>query len=718
MTFKDLNLRKIHKVELLKRLFDNKIETPTAKEKREIHKIIESSINNGSYLQTLNSLIVSIYFDNENTFNEIRRKGMFRYSKFVGKKCIVENIINDLLDTNKVYNLIDPENLDYLNSILNLSNLHKSYNDIHKYIFIEFDNFHKNFEGKSLIKSLLSYVDYMFLIDYYPKTVTNLMQISSRNKEDVCSAVSYLIYLLSTKSTFTVTDTIYISEEFIKSKEIENIIISACFISDFKEFEILIDHFNYRCIKVDANLKIIPPYEDFEKSIRIGFIREQLQYYNDLSKAEEDHAGHNLVSFEILVEEIYKLENFSLFKYTETYNYPRYVIEIPEPLYDIIIDKLFKNDLLFKEEILYLSKIFKEQLLTPENLKTIKIQGNLSLFEFIKIRRIFSFLFLMFRNQIFKEENKDFEVVLRSLIPVYPEDLLYRFIEKLTTTENVNSFLDLTYWEPGIDILFDLQYYPIIYIEKYYMIPLTILANSNAIRNLYASQYKENNLKILLDGSKDALIDKLSDAFHAAGIENYKQTSVPKTDIDLFAILDDTLFLFECKQSLHPVSIFDLRTTFDYIKKAEKQLDYLNSEFHSGRLTKILAKKFKIDFTIIKHVSSIIILSNRLFNGNAFKYPIRYISEIENYVTEGTLRTKEGVFSMWEGDNLTLSDLKEYLSLNSKHVKLFLDSVSVRTLTYNLTDPPILFDAYYLSAENAEPKLHDFTLQLKRKEDY
>ena len=46
MTFKVLNLRKIHKVELLKRLFDNKIETPTAKEKREIHKIIESSIIN------------------------------------------------------------------------------------------------------------------------------------------------------------------------------------------------------------------------------------------------------------------------------------------------------------------------------------------------------------------------------------------------------------------------------------------------------------------------------------------------------------------------------------------------------------------------------------------------------------------------------------------------------------------------------------------------
>jgi len=715
MTFKDLNLRKIQKVDLLKRLFENKIDTPTAKEKREIQKIIDSSMNSGSYFQTLNSLLLGIFFDKENTFREIRKKGLFRYSKYISKKCIVENIIQDLLDANKVYSLFDPENIDYLDSILNLSNLHKSYNDIHKYILIEFDNFHKNFKGKSIIKSLLAFVDYLFLMNHYPKTVTNLMQISSRSKEDVCSAVSYLIYLLSTKSTLTITDTLYISEEFIKSKEIENIIISACFISDFKEFEILIDHFNYRCIKVDSNLKIVPPYEDFEKSIRIGFIREQLQYYNDLVKAETDHAEHNLVSFETLVEEIYKLEHFSLFKYTETYNYPRYVIEIPEPLYDIIIDKLFKPDLLFKEEILYLSKIFKEQLLTPENLKEIKIQGNLTLFDFIKIRRVFSFLFLMFSNQIFKDDKKDFETVLRSLIPVYPEDLLYKFIEKLTTTENVDSFLDLTYWEPGIDILFDLQYHPIIFLEKHYIIPLTILANSNAIRNLYASQYKINNLKIFLDGSKDALVDKLSFAFQAAGIENYKQTSIPKTDIDLFAILDDTLFLFECKQSLHPVSIFDLRTTYDYIKKAEKQLDYLNREYHSGRLTKILTKKFNIDLSNIKHVISSIILSNRLFNGNAFKYPIRYISEIENYVNEGTMRTKEGIFNMWEGEKLTLSDLKEYFSPTSKHVKLLFDSVSVRTLTYSLTDPPILFDAYYLSAENAEPRLHDFTSKLKTK---
>jgi hypothetical protein len=592
MTYKDLNLRKIRKVDLLERLFENKIDTPTAKEKREIQKIIDSSINNGIYLQTLNSLLIGIYFDKENTFREIRKKGIFRYSKYISKKCIVESIILDLIDSDKVYSLFDQENIDYLNSILNLSNLHKSYNDIHKYILNEFDNFHKKFKGKSIIKSLLSFVDCLFLMNHYPKTVTNLMQISSRSKEDVCSAISYLIYLLSTKSTLTIKDTLYISEEFIQSKEIENVIISACFISDFKEFEILIDHFNYRCIKGDGNLKIVPPYEDFEKSIRIGFIREQLQYYNDLAKAETDHAEHNLVSFDSLVEEIYKLEHFSLFKFTETYNYPRYVIEIPEPLYDIIIDKLFKNDLLFKEEILYLSKIFKEQLLTPENLKEIKIQGNLTLFDFIKIRRVFSFLFLMFYNQILKDDKKDFETILRSLIPVYPEDLLYKFIEKLTTTENFDSFLDLTYWEPGIDILFDLQYHPIIYIEKHYIIPLTILANSNAIRNLYASQYKINNLKILLDGSKDALVDKLSDAFHAASIKNYKQTSIPKTDIDLFAILGDTLFLFECKQSLHPVSIFDLRTTYDYIKKAEKQLDYLESEYHSGRLTKILAKKF------------------------------------------------------------------------------------------------------------------------------
>jgi hypothetical protein len=116
MTFKDLNLRKIQKVDLLKILFENKIDTPIAKEKREIQKIIDSSINSGSYLQTLNSLLLGIFFDKENTFIEIRKKWLLRYSKYISKKCIVENIIKDLLDANKAYSLIDQENIDYLDS--------------------------------------------------------------------------------------------------------------------------------------------------------------------------------------------------------------------------------------------------------------------------------------------------------------------------------------------------------------------------------------------------------------------------------------------------------------------------------------------------------------------------------------------------------------------------------------------------------------------------
>jgi len=716
MNYKTLNLRKVKKEDLIKSLIEKDFEVPTGKDKKDIQNIIIASIERGTYLIARNALILGLYFDLEETFNKIRKGGIFRYSKYTSKRCMVENLVTDILELNEKLGFVDEDCIKYLNSIKNLSNLHNSYTKIHEFIQDEINFFKNKYKGKSLIKTLLSYIDFLFLSNHYPASVTDLTEISSRNKEDICSAVSYLIYLISNKYSLNITDTRLIAEEYIKSGEIGRIIIAACFISDFKEFEILIDHFNYECIVCEDKLKIIPPFENFEKSIRIGYIREHLQYFNDFIKAEKTEEDNRVVSLEGLVDELNKMEEFKFFKYTESHNYPRYIVEIPEPIYDIIIEKLFKPDLLFKEEVLYLAKVFKEQLLNPDSLRQIKIRENFTLLDFIKIRRVFSLLYLLFTKQIFKNENIDHEVLLRSLIPVYQEEIFYNFIEKLTSTENINDFLDIVCWEPGLDILFDLQYHPIIFIAHHFIMPLTILVNSNSIRNLFASEYKQNNKNLFLDGSIDALVEKLSKSFDEAGIQNFSQTSIPNSDIDLLAIFEDTLFLFECKQSLHPVSTFDLRTTFDYINKAEKQLDYLNQEYLNGNLTDLLEKKYKIDLKGIKNIVSCVVLSNRLFNGNAFKYPIRYISEIENFLTNGRMRTNEGEFWLWKTDKLLLSDLIEYFSLNSKLVKLLFDSVSVRTLTYKLSNPPILFDSYFLSSEKAIPLLNDFTSKLRKVE--
>lgn len=711
MKLKDINLRKIDKAKLIDCLLTKEIESPTRKELKEIQKLMADSIDKGIYMIARNALTIGIFFDFKTTFENIHRKGLFRFSKYVLRKCIVKDLAVETLEIFKSLGIENETERNYLESIINFSIIHESYNELQKYIKEEINKFERNYKGKSLIKTLLSYTDFLFLSNHYPSSITDLTEISSRTKEDLCSAASYIIFTYSEVVRIEKIDTVYVAEDFIKSGEIGGMLIAACFISDFKEFEIMIDHFQYNCSLSGENLKIEPPFENFEKSIRLGYIRTKLQSYNDRLDAEE------AVSMEQIVEEISKIEEFKFFQLTENHNYPRYRVELPEPVYDIIIDKFIKPDSLFKEEVIYLAQVFKEQLLTPEDLKEIKVRDDLILFEFIKIRRVFVIFYHFFAKEIYKKEKVGTELLFRSLIPAYPENTFYEFIEKLTSVENIDAFLDIVCWEPGSDILFDLQYHSILFFNDHFLIPLTVFVNSNSIRNLFASEHKQDNKGLLSDGTVDPLVDALNKSLFKAKINSYKQTPIPKSDIDLFAVYDDTIFIFECKHSLHPVSSFDLRTTYDYILKAEKQLDYVNSEYDNGTLLSFLEKKHGIDLSGIKNIQSCIVLSNRLFNGNCFKYPVRNFNEIDNILNRGTMRTNEGEFWLWSENYLTLADLLEYFSLESKLVDLTFNSLSKRTMIYPLANPKIEFDAYYMDSSVAIPKLNEFTSKLRKVEN-
>ncbi len=710
MKLKNIKLRKVDKTELLKSLIENEIESPTRKELKGIQKTISNSIDSGTYILARNVLIIGIFFDFKTTFENIHRRGLFRYSKYVLRKCIVQNLASEMIEILKTLNIDNEVENMYLESIINFSSIHESYNAIQKFIRDEIRSFERNYEGKSLIKTLLSYIDFLFLSNHSPQSVNDLTEISSRTKEDLSLAASYIIFFYSEGYKNKKIDTIFVAEEYIISGEINKILIAACFISDFKEFEIMIDHFQYKCYLSEEKLKIEPPSESFEKSIRLGYIRTELQNYNDTIDADE------AASIEQIVEEINKVERFEFFKFTETHNYPRYRIEIPEPVYDFIIDKFIKPDSLFKEEVVYLAQVFKEQLLTPKDLKEILVRDGLSLFEFIKIRRVFVILHLFFAKEIYKKEKVDKELLFRSLIPTYQEDIFYKFIEKLTSTNNIDTFLDIVCWEPGSDILFDLQYHSILFFNNEFLIPLTLFISSNSIRNLFASEHKQDNKGLLSDGTIDPLVDNLKESFSKAEIRSFKQTPIPNSDLDLFAVYDDTIFIFECKHSLHPVSSFDLRTTYDYVLKAEKQLDNVNELYQKGRLISILEKKHDIDLSNIKNVQSCIVLSNRLFNGNVFKYPVRNFNEIDNILNRGTMKTDEGKFWLWNENKLSLPDLLEYFSLDNKLVDLMFKSLSKRTMTYSLANPKIEFDAYFLEPNVAIPKLNEFTSKLRKVE--
>lgn len=708
MNFDDINFKKIDKVILKKELKKNFEYKMTRKTLRGFLNNIELHISKGDYLVTRNRLLVTLFYEPGQTFDFIRRKGLFRYSKYVNKKCIIEPLASELLEIGKEFENFSSHDHDYLESIINFSGIYDSYQAIEQFIIKEFKSFERSSKGKSIIKSLLSATDFLFLSNHHPEKGNDLSELSNRTKEEIASAVSYLIHFYSDRIKSANIDVSRVDEEYIKSGSINRLIVPACYHVDFREFEIMIDSFKYTCKKEKNQLYIKPPFEDFEKSIRAGYIRSAIQTENDRID------GVDAISLEEFIDKLNELEEFKFFAKTETYNYPRYRLEFPEPVYAYIIEHFIKPDALFKEEVVYLYGIFKEQLLTPDDLKKVLIKDDLTLFDFMKIRRIYLMLYMMFAKEIYKIEKVDTDLLLRSLIPVQDFDQYHEMMEMLFPNEKIESFLDIVCWEPGLDYVFDLQYHPILFLSNQFITPLSIFANSNTIRNLYASQYKKSNSALL--GTGENLVAELTRTFEKVGIPCFSEISIKVTDIDVCAVFEDTLFIFECKQSLHPVSPYDLRTTFDYIQKAESQLGKISGMFESGELMVLLERKLKIRTDGIKHIVSCIVLSNRLFNGNIFQYPVRNIHEIKNMLLNGEMHTEEGTFSVWKEGELTKDFMLDYFSLTNELTDLLKNSLSSRTLTYEFTEPPILFDSYYLDARVALPKLKEYTDKLERVE--
>lgn len=417
---------------------------------------------------------------------------------------------------------------------------------------------------------------------------------------------------------------------------------------------------------------------------------------------------------EQLVKDIYLSEEYEIFHYTESENYPRFRISFPEPVLDFLIENFFTKNNFFKEELLYLNHINKEQLIEFSDLENIIIKENLSLLEFIKLRRFFSFFYLLFSKKIYEIENVDIDTIFRSLVPTFKEEILYKYLGRILSAEKVDSFIDLIYWEPNLDILFDLQYHPIIYLNNNFIISHSVLYYSNFIRNLYASEYKKQNKQLLKDGVTDPLVLKLSNSLNNSNICNFINTKLPNAEIDLFAYMSDTLYIFECKHTLQPVNPFDLRTTYDYIKKAEKQLDKIKEFSNKNELIPHLEKKYSINLSQINHIVYAIVLSNRIFNGDVFNYPVRFINEVANMLETGLMKTEYGNYSLWKSTELSNEDLLEYFSPNNKLVDLYFDSLIDEIIIYELMQPVLEVETVYLDLDYAKKKLETYTSSLRK----
>lgn len=561
----------------------------------------------------------------------------------------------------------------------------------------------------SIVKTLLAALDLLFLTEYYPPERENPNSLKFYIKEEIAEAVSYIIYLKHKIYGFQNSDSFLVDEDYIVSNELENILLPACHLKALQEFEIMIDHYSYICVRKKNHIRIKPPYPEIEKSIRIGYIRSDLQKGYDFKEFK------HITSFEEVCDKFLKLPNLDVFKYVEDNNYPRYRIEVPEPVFKALSDYFFKPKEIFREEAQYLTIIFKEQFLDYEKLNEIKISKNLSLLEFFILKRLFEFFYHIFSKKVSDRLKEEYKIVIRSLIPTFDKEKLAKFYEGIVEEDAFNEFLDIVTWNPRENSVFDVQYQPFLKTNEAYMVPVCTFVHSNSIRNVFASEYRTGNPSIMDDGKYDPTSELLQKAFEAKNFKTFKRIThsfKQGGEIDFLSYKDNFLFIAECKKFLHPTNIYEQRTIYDGLNKASSQLDLIIEVLKDDKAVAQISSRIGVDISKFKTIRTAIVTNTRLFCGLSLNnHPIRNVYELVNFIESGNFRAEDGYYWLWENNYFTLSDLEKYLDDNLPIFKGLYNAMLPMQMKYEFGKYELTFETFVLNIEKAKNSIRDLGLR-------
>ncbi|MBC1239561.1 hypothetical protein, partial [Nostoc sp. 2RC] len=292
----------------------------------------------------------------------------------------------------------------------------------------------------------------------------------------------------------------------------------------------------------------------------------------------------------------------------------------------------------------------------------------------IKLQRFFSILLIALFGYIESNKLLNSKLFWRSIIPTFEKSYFLNILQDLFGQTKAQELLELLSWNPHSKQIFDIQYHPILSLDDSIILPLGIFCNSNFARNvLQSSRYRFDS-----DDSNDPVGKLLEEALKP--VSSFVQRNVSYSykntngEIDVIAIIENRLFIFECKNSLHPTSPFELRTSYDYIIKGAKQLNKFKTLWEQENFQNYISTRF--NFSIPTQIYRCIVTGNRMFCGwQEQGNNIIPIYELINVINTGKISVKEfdidentleGItFKLWSQDTFRVNDLIDYIENNS-----------------------------------------------------
>ena len=631
-----------------------------------------------------------------------RKKGVFRYRIGNYKKNYSYYYLENLIKLQSVLSYSKGSE-KYLQMKLNCKWMYDFYVKTEEKIYKKVQEHHerrirKNVFGNkvetSLFKELMVYMEILYVWTNLDDQEIhgNRDVLASYTKEEIGEGISYLISIYDDIIGIKEDGNYWIDSYFIIDKKIEELILLACKVLQLQEWELLIDYFDYE-ITSQGNNWTIKCNSNLEKSIRMGYAKTAMQsqvFLTDLIKKEE------IPTLEEVSNMCIKELESTIIKKTGTGKFCRYRMEIPAPLVEML-KKNSKGYELFKEEFIALNYMGKEMVTESEVFIRKKVTEHANMGDVLLMQRFFLLVYYIYKQVLIQEKDK--HIIARTLCPVFEYENLCMLINKIVGDEKkTKELIDLFTYNKETKL--DLQYTPILRAGKKVYFSTSIIAMSDMLRNAISYSYMIKNQIVNNDNGIEPMVQYCVAAFENSeekcsvfSNRNFKYQG-NNGEIDVLVITDTYILIIECKAPITPTSTFEMRSEYEHLLKAEKQLNLSKKAFSDKGFRNNYLHGLGIEERK-REILTCILLGNRIFSCyTGLEHPIRCFHELDMILNCGVSQGTLGTWRLWKKEKYTSEDLMEFLSEKNSFVSKLQEALTSRTETMKCNGKTIKYETF------------------------
>ena len=622
---------------------------------------VKTQLGKGRVGRARNWVALGLYIDAANAMAYFKRAGLFRASKFGFKGESLLRIVATVLEASDALGL-DSDTRRYLESQRSLLTLAAGARRLYVSVVRELRK-----RRRIALKSLVVTVDRMFLVPYRADIGLDCDDPRQYAMEDHAEALSFLVHTLATIQPIEDRQFDVIDEQGIQEGVYEDLLVAACKLRVYQEAELLVDVFHYSASGDGDAINLRPNEPRLEQSIRLGYIHTEHQKLLSLQRDFEE-GGEPVASLEELSKQVYNQFGAKMVRRRER-PFPRYALFFPEA--DELFEP-FRATGLYKEDVVYLDAVAREQYVRPQAVLAFPLADGLTLLDVVKIRRFLNFLRELMAQKLLPLMEGDPQLVNRSLLPVFRKDKLLHLLGKCVSEEAAQAFLDIATYDRESSVgVFDVQYQPLIVGVDHYLVPMNILCSSDLLRNLLFKQRKKVQDIDAVSPVQRVVAAALRKRFGQVAEGVKLRVHGASLEMDVVAVVQRRLLVIECKSPFHPCGLHELRTSYEHLLKARKQLDRLREALRDEEVRRRLCVNQKWDSGAVDDVLTCVVTGNRLFNGYVVgDHPVRPAYEMVNMLVRGTIQLGDEDFGVWRRPDFEPEDLLDYLAGSTIHADL------------------------------------------------